>query len=243
MLKRTIILISSMMCSSVYAATNPIVVGLSAGPTWISGNKTQTFHLQPDVAKTYTGEVNNSAFPSGEFFIGWQRPWCASFLRQSFLSQLGLSIVAAGNARLKGDIWEDADPDFDNYRYQYKVNHAHVAVKTRLIGNCNRFIEPYISAALGVGFNHAHGFTISPKITSEVPAPPFKSNTTTTFTYSFGIGIQKSLTPEFKAAIGYELTDWGRTQLARATGQTVNQGLTLNHLYANQLQLSLFYSA
>jgi opacity protein-like surface antigen len=82
----------------------------------------------------------------------------------------------------------------------------------------------------------------NPKITSEVAPPPFGSNTTTTFTYALGIGLQKALPCGFAAAIGYEFTDWGRTQLARAASQTLNQGPTLNHLYANQLLLSLFYS-
>lgn len=248
---RTMVIVNSvLLCGSVCATTlntispakNSFVVGIGAGPAWISGNKTQTIQLQSDVAKTYTGNEDDSAFPTGELFLGWQRGWCIAALNKSFISQLGLSVVDSNYAKLKGDIWEDANPAFDNYTYNYKVNHAHVAVKGRLIGDYHRFVDPYISASLGVGFNRAFSFVTNPKTTAEVAPPPFSSNTTTTFTYSLGIGIQKSLLCGFAAAIGYEFTDWGRTQLGRARSQTLNQGPTLNHLYANQVLLSLFYS-
>jgi len=248
MLKIIIILFGLILSSSVFAVAksemssgNQLVIGLSPGLTWVSSNKTQTLNLQSDIAKTYTADNNTSFFPGAEIFIGWQKPWLANFIRQSLISQLGISIAGAGNAKLSGDIWEDADPNFNNSSYNYKVNHTQVALKGRLIRHSSCTFEPYISASVGVGFNHAYAFSIQPKITEEVAAPPFNSNTTTTLTYTLGVGLQKSLTTHLQAAIGYEFSDWGKTQLARAAGQTLNQGLTLNHLYAQQVQLSLFY--
>jgi opacity protein-like surface antigen len=245
---RIIILFIVMLSNSVFAATgneiasgNQFFIGLIPGVTWVTGNKTQTFYLQPDVEKTYTADNNANSFPSGEIFLGWQKPFSASFIRQSLLGQLGISIVEAGNAKLSGNIWEDADPDFNNYIYNYKINHTHLALKGRLISNSNLYFEPYLSGSLGVGFNRAYNFTIQPIIAEEVAAPPFNSNTTTTFIYTLGIGLQKSLTSHLQVALGYEFADWGKTQLSRAYNQTLNQGLTLNHLYANQIQLSLIY--
>lgn len=244
MFRILISLIIFILPSSLFAAAvsdNHFLIGLSAGPTWISGNQTQTINLEPDVAKTYTGENGNSAFASVELLAGVQRSFVIK--QQPVLGQFGIAIVGAGNAELNGNIWEDADPMFDNFTYTYKVNHVHVAVKGRLVGNNSRFLEPYISASLGVGFNHAYHFTMTPKISEEVVPPAFQSNTTTTFSYTLGIGLQKSFTSHIQAAIGYEFADWGKIQLARAPGQTVNQGPSLNHLYAQQLQFSLFYIA
>jgi opacity protein-like surface antigen len=247
---RKIIILSGMMLSSSVLAetasaitgTGQFVLGLSAGPTWETGNKKQTINLEPDVAKTYTANDDSNTFPSAELFIGWQNLWATRLIDQPLISQLGISIAGAGNARLSGDIWEDADPDFNNYNYDYKINHTHVAVKGRLIGNSCLSFEPYISGSVGVGFNHAYDFSIKPKIVEEVAAPPFTSNTTTTFTYTLGVGLQKSFSPQLQAAIGYEFADWGKTQLSRGVGQTSNQGLSLSHLYAHQLQVSLFYN-
>jgi hypothetical protein len=84
-------------------ASGEFLIGLSAGPTWTSGNNSQTINLEPDVAKTYTANNNSHAFTSGELFIGWQAPGVTRFMEQPFISQLGLSIAGAGNAKLSGD--------------------------------------------------------------------------------------------------------------------------------------------
>lgn len=227
--------------SGEFPNNNHFVLGLSIGPTWTFGNKSQTFNLQEDIVKTYQAQSNNNTLVTGEIFLGWQNQWCSSSLNQSFISQIGVNFAGAGTSKPNGNIWEDADPTFNNYNYTYKVNHAHFAIEGRLINNTCYLFDPYISASMGVGYNRAYDFIITPKIVEEVPAPSFRSHTMTTFTYTVGIGLQSSITPQFQAAIGYEFADWGKVQLARAPGQTLNQGLSLNHLYANVLQLSLFY--
>jgi opacity protein-like surface antigen len=248
MFRIIVILLGIIFSTSVFAGAenemssgNHVVIGVSPGVSWVSNNQRQTLYLQPDIENTYTADSNTSAFPSGEIFIGWQQPLVAAFIKYPLMGQLGINIGQTGNAKLSGDIWDDANPDFDNDSYHYKVSHTQLALQGRLISNSNFIVDPYVSASIGVGFNRAYDFTIQPKISEEVAAPPFSSNTTTTFTYSLGIGLQKTLTTNLQVALGYEFADWGKTQLSRATGQTVNQGLTLNHLYANQLQLSLFY--
>ncbi len=233
------ILVGCILSTNLFASVSDKtwVMGISAGPTFVSGNETQTLNLQSDIRKTYTADNTTNYFPSLELFLGWQQ-----LLRNpSFLGQLGIVLAGAGNAKLQGDIWEDADPNFNNFSYQYKVQHTHIALQGRLIGNYGFSFQPYISASAGVGFNRAFDFSISPDIHEEVAAPPFHSNTTTAFVYTLGIGIQKSFNTHFQAAIGYEFADWGNVNLSRATGQTVGHGLSLNHLYANQIQFSVFF--
>lgn len=58
---------------------------------------------------------------------------------------------------------------------------------------------------------------------------------------SLGVGLQKAIMTHLQAAVGYEFSDWGQNQLGRAAGQTMNQGLSANHMYAQQVQCSLFY--
>lgn len=75
--------------------------------------------------------------------------------------------------------------------------------------------------------------------------PNFASNTTTAFTYTVGVdvGVEKRLDQHWQAGIGYEFADSGRSELDRASGQTLNNGLSLSHLYTNGFLLNLTYSA
>jgi len=245
---KIIILLGLLFSSSVFGETantlspnTDFLLGLSVGSNWVSGNETQTINLEPDIIKTYTANQSNNVIPSFEFFLGVQRLMTTQLMPSTFIGQLGLSVVEAGNANLTGDIWEDADPTFDNFNYKYKINHVHVGVEGRLVGDFGYFVDPYISGNIGIGFNRAYGFTITPKISAEVPAPAFTANTTATFSYSLGIGVQKTFCKNLQVAIGYEFSDWGRSGLSPANGQTTNETPTLNHLYTQALQVSLFY--
>ena len=210
------------------------VLTLSGGPSWSQNGETQTFFLQPDIQKTYDNQSSNSTLGSGEVFLGLQHSFNANFLWQ-----IGLALAASSDAKLTGDIWEDADPDFNNYFYRYYVNHQHIAAKGKVLATGIKLVQPYVSGSIGVGFNHSHNFVITPQIFEEVPAPPFNGYTKTAFTYTVGAGIQRAITSSLYASVGYEFADWGKSNLAAADGQTMNSGLSLNHLYTNQLQFGL----
>lgn len=152
-----------------------------------------------------------------------------------------MAVAATSNLKIEGDVWEDADPAFYNFFYSYKINHIHIAAKGKLIGNFITFVNPYLSGSLGVGFNRARDFTITPKIFEEGPAPEFTSNTRTAFTYTVGAGIQKDFFSRWQLGIGYEFADWGKSNLERAPGQTLDNVLGLNHLYTHELQFSVSY--
>ena len=103
------------------------------------------------------------------------------------------------------------------------------------------YVRAYVNASFGMGLNQAHDFTITPKIYQEVAAPAFESHTTTAFTYTLGLGVQRILNKHWQIGTGYQFAAWGASNLARASGQTLNNGLSLSNLYINSLQLSLSY--
>jgi opacity protein-like surface antigen len=212
------------------------VISLSLGPAWSSHGSTQTIFLRPNVEKTYAASQIGSTLASGELFYGLQKQ-----LNERFYSQIGAVLSASSNAKLDGDIWEDADPAFNNYTYKYSVNHAHVAIKGLLLADVNYIGRPYLSASAGIGFNNAHDFTITPKIYQEVAAPAFQSHVTTAFTYTLGAGVQRVLNKHWQIGAGYQFAAWGESQLDRAAGQTLNSGLHLNNIYTNSIQLNLSY--
>ena len=159
------------------------------------------------------------------------------------LGQIGLAFVAADNATLRGNIWDDANPVFDNYTYQYKVKHEHIAVKGKLLGDWGWFVMPWISGSIGIGFNRAYDFTNTPTIFQAVPNANFTGNTMDVFTYTLGIGLQRALTKNWQLGLSYEFADWGKSQLSAAPGQTIGSGLKLSHLYTSGLLFNITYAA
>ena len=214
------------------------VGSVSAGPVWARGGETQTFFLAPEIEKTYAARKSSKALASGELFIGLQK-----ILSSNWVGQLGLAAATVGNAKLQGVIWDDADQQFDNYTYQYKVRHSQVAVKGKLLFDKGYRIMPWVSASLGVGFNHAHDFTNTPLIFEALPNANFTDSTKTAFTYTLGAGVQKFINDHGQIGVGYEFADWGKSELGSALGQTMNSGLSLNHLYTNGVLLNLTYVA
>ena len=178
------------------------------------------------------------ALLDGEVFLGIQKN-----LRDKLEGQIGLAVATTANAGLSGDIWDDADPQFNNYTYSYQVRHTHIALKGKLLADRGYVLTPWISGSVGVGFNQAHDFSNTPSISQAVAMPNFSSNTQTSFTYTVGAGVQKALNQHWQLGVGYEFADWGRSQLGRASGQTVNNGLSLSHLYTNGFLFNLTYLA
>lgn len=217
---------------------SPYIVTLSAGPIWENGGQTQTFYVAPFIQKTYTANKLTNTLFDGELFLGIERP-----LRSNLQGQLGLAVAATSNANLSGDIWDDADPRFNNFTYVYKIQHTHLALKGKLLNDWRYKLKPYVSGSLGVGFNEAYNFNITPTIFAAIPAPNFASKTNIAFTYTLGLGLQRAINTHWRASAGYEFADWGKSQLGVATGQTLSDRFSLNHLYTNGLQLSLSYCA
>lgn len=235
--------IAALLSTSTFAGTmGPIepqsrwIGTISAGPVWANGGETQTFYLTEDIEKSYRAHKTSNSLASGEIFVGIQ-----NHIYASLLSQLGLAVGTTGNAKLQGIIWDDADPLFDNYSYQYKVQNTRIAVKGKLLLDQDYWVMPWVSASVGVGFNRAKSFTNTPLIFEALPNNNFTDHTKSTFTYTLGAGIQKAINDHWQAGVGYEFADWGKSGLGRAAEQHLNSGLTLSHLYTNGVMFNLTY--
>jgi opacity protein-like surface antigen len=217
--------------------TSSFVGTLSVGPAWENAGKNQTLNLAPDIEKSYVARSSTSTAVNTSLFIGIQKPFI-----KKIQGQIGLSFAQANNAPLSGQIWDDANATFNNYTYKYELRHTHIAAQGKLLGDWAWPVLPWISAAIGVGFNQAHNFTNTPTISQAIEMPNFSSNTTTAFTYVLGIGVQRVLSQHWQIGAGYEFSDWGNSQLGPISG-TDAKGLELSHFYTNSLMLNLTYLA
>lgn len=212
------------------------VISLNIGPAWSGNGTTQTILLQPTIQNTYSTTNPNHLLASGELVLGMQKQ-----LNATFYSQFGIALAAAGRAKFTGDVWENANPNLNDYTYKYNVTHGHVAVKGKLLADVGYGVRPYVSASIGIGVNKASDFSMSPKIYKEVIPPAFESHSTMTTPYTLGIGVQEVVNDNLQAGFGYEFVDWGKSELGRAPGQSLNTGLIENHIYTNVLLVTLTY--
>lgn len=231
-------LICILLVHSIHGSCQTLVATLSAGPAWYNdAGKTQTIYLQPDFANTYIAQHSNYQLTNGEFFLGVQKT-----ISPLLIGQLGLAVATTSYAHLQGDVWETADPLFDNFSYQYNITHTRVAVKGKLLSQ--QFSStwlPYLSGSLGAGFNRAYQFSTKAKLFEAIPTAGFEANKQTSFSYTLGAGLQKALSQHLQVGVGYEFANWGSSSLGREPGQFFNHGLEINHLFTHQLQFNISY--
>lgn len=209
------------------------VGALALGPVWASEGETQTFYLTPAVERTFVADNSSKALAAGELFLGMEKA-----VSERVVSQMGVVFASTSRTTLHGIIWDDADPQFDNFSYQYKLQNNHVGLKARFLYDSGSSFMPWVSASVGLAFNHAYDYTNTPLIFEAVASPNFSDRTQIGVSYSLGIGIQKVINDNWQVGVGYEFADWGKSQLGAAYGQTMNSGLKLNHFKTNGLMVN-----
>lgn len=175
----------------------PYVVTVSGNSAWEKAGHTQTLLLAPGIEKTYKAKKKTHSFAEGQVFVGVQSP-----ISQLLLSQVGLAALTTSSAKLSGDVWDDADPQFNNHTYNYRVTHSHLALKTKLLANLDPSFIPWISVTAGLAFNRAHSFINAPTIFAALPSPNFDNHITRTFTYRLGLGFQHHLNKNLQVGLG-----------------------------------------
>lgn len=212
------------------------VIGLSAGPVWGGGGRTQVLTIEPEIVKTYRANSTQNDLFSGELFVGKHRQ-----MGSRLEVQYGLAAVVTSSAGFSGAIWDDESETFDNYTYQYHAQHAHLAVKVKCLANFGYDYRPYISGSVGAGFNRSYDYSSTSTLAEAVPMPAFRSDTQTAFTYNVGLGVAKTWKENFQFAVGYEFSDWGQGHLSRGVGQVTGSGVSFNHYLTSGIMFNVSY--
>lgn len=213
------------------------LVTLSLGPAWISAVKTRSFHIRTTTDNAFHYNRQTEITGAGEIFVGWQAP-----INLNLLGQIGIVLAGSLNTPINGNISQANVMDPTRYTYRYDVNHRHAALKLKLTTDTNTVVQPYLSAALGMGSNQASHLTIRPNLTSlDLQPIPITTDNANGMIYSLGLGIQSAYTQNWHLGLGYEFADWGALQLAAATSNGFNKRINTQHLYANQVLFSLTY--
>lgn len=210
------------------------IVTVSGGPGWaITGKDQYLYPYTPPMNDYFDANRKTSTIGTGGIYFSLQR-----IVAVNIIGQLGIGASGSSDALLSGVIDINGVPAANTY--SYKVSHAQVDLKGKLIfAGCGP-IQPYLSSSIGAGFNHSHDYI--PMTIDPILYPPswFDTNSNVAFSYTVGIGVQKMITQHWQVGVGYEFADWGKSFLG-GDDNLLDEGPGSAHLYTNNLLFSLSY--
>lgn len=212
----------------------PLIMTFSGGALFAKPGDTQTLPVMGGFSKTYKDDSKTDQALQAEFFIGIARP-----LGTKFSGEFGLEMAQTTGVQSTGHIWDFADQTFDNYTYSYKIAQTRLALKNKFFYDAQLSILPYMSVGIGIGANRAYGYQSTPITNGAADVPNHDSKTVMAFTYTIGIGFEKSFREKWRWGFGFEHIDLGRTQLGSASGAGL--GPSTNHVYTNSFMLNITY--
>lgn len=210
----------------------------SLGPAWENSGETQTINISPNVYKTYAADNRTNAITELSIFYGVQKP-----LFSNLSGQIGVNLATISNANMTGEIWDDANPKFNNLNYSYIIKSTRIAAKGIILLDKKLIITPLLSGSVGLSYNYYENFLNAKKIPEVIINPNFAKYTSQAFTYSLGAGFQRNLSNNWRLGVSYEFTDWGHGRLAKAPRQVNFNAITQEHFYTNGLLFNLSYVA
>jgi opacity protein-like surface antigen len=229
-----LVLLACTLCNSSFAK---MIVSLNASADLQRDRHSRTIDLTDSVTKSYRTD-SNSFYAAGEAFIGVE-----SRLTENLNNQFGVAFQTTTDTEVRGRIWDDANIEFENHKFKYKVNHQHIAAKTKFLIQSSKTWKSWISLSAGIGRNRAHGFSNKPLIEEATVNPNFGDNTTTNaFTYRVGFGFEQVLSKNMSYSVGYEFADWGRFKLGKNSYQNTDKTIAQNNLYSHGLAVGLNFS-
>ncbi len=212
------------------------IITLTGGVDFVKRGQQQTLTLLPNYQNLYTVANGRRAMVDGGLFIGAERT-----LTDNLAAQVGIAGYMAAPSMMNGDVWQFASPAFDNLYYNYEIHHERVMVGGKLLYLPHESYRPYLSAEMGVSFNQATYYHERYRTLPVTTLAPFSANSTVSFAWATGLGIEYQLNDKARLGFGYEFVDLGRVQLGTSPSQTTNQTLVIDNFYSNQLRMQFTY--
>lgn len=244
MKKFIIFLFALWVSNNTQAATspwNPIVT--------LGGGMTNTINLgdsfsfpiiNPHQDEYYSYSPTQKAQIKGlvEAFLGMERP-----LSETWLLQIGCAYTQPGRFHPQGTFIQGAEIASQNqYQYQYDLTTRQVMIQTKWMRLIHQHFYPYVLIGLGAAINTASQFTTNVPSTLSYTRL-YADDTSTSFAYRLGIGLDADLGASLRLGIGYRITNLGGTSLGNATiNQNPTSGtLSQSAIYANEILAQLTY--
>ncbi len=205
-----------------------MMMSFAAGAIWTEFDKAQALST-PDEFFHYQGHNDNISEAYFDLFLGVE--WSFDPL---WALQLGIGYSQPDNYEIHGTFLQGPDESSaQEYAYQYDIITHQVQVDGKLLYHVEEWLHPYVFLGLGAGINESTNYeTDVPKSTT---TRNFVENTTTSFIYTLGVGVDVDLTDFLRLGAGYRFTDLGKSELGASTldGTHVSGTLSQESLYSN----------
>ncbi len=219
-------------CSFSYA-TN--VLGLDLGISEIQNlGNTASFPLG---YSTFQYTPNNTTKDPSRFGAYVAKQFSLSSLNAL---QIGVSYHYITTMSVNGTLEQGISPPFVPFSYSYSLHSSQLLAEGKWVHQWREAYYPYAAAGIGAGFNHAQNYATN--IPDFMTLTPYYSNhSSTSFSYSLGLGLDYALTKSITAGLGYRFSDLGHFALGNGAIRNilVTSPLSQSHLYLNTLLIEL----
>jgi opacity protein-like surface antigen len=188
----------------------------------------------------YTLRTNSSVYHEGisGLFVGAEWRY-----RPEYSMQLGVSYYQPSTFTVNGTDTQgiiNSPATFDTYAYQYTLNMRQLLLEGKWLYNWKELFHPYITLGLGGAYNTAYQYGINNPVFLAF-APQFANNSTASFSYRVGLGLDVTATDNLRVGIGYRYADFGKAQLGNGAIDTIATpgSLQQTHIYVNEVVAEL----
>jgi opacity protein-like surface antigen len=202
--------------------------------------KNGSTYAVPYNSDQFSTRSSTEALLSAEAGYYWQRD--AKYLPSYALSAYYNHLFTSNIGR---QITQYSITNFQNYNYNWDVSSDVVLALAKLNLVQYRQFSPFFNVGIGAAFNHASNYneTALPGIVPRI-SPAFSNNTSSSFAYNLGAGIDWQICPQLIVSLAYEFEDlgsvssrygattWSQDTLRSATYQTNMALLKINYLIA-----------
>jgi opacity protein-like surface antigen len=156
--------------------------------------------------------------------------------------QLGMSYHYTTNMDVDGSLQQGISPPFYPFTYHYSIDSSQVLAEAKLLQQWRDVFYPYLIGGIGAGFNRAKNYSTS------IPdyltfTPYYVDKSTTSFSYTVGLGIDFLKFQSLSLGLGYRFSDLGRAELGNGSirNRQIAGQLKQSHLYLNTALLEVNY--
>lgn len=217
-------------------------VAASGGFSIAKVGKTQDLNLVqypagiPPDHNTYISESNRAAKSTIGLNFGVFLP-----IYKIISAGIGAGIYQSSYFDAKGKIYQLGNPEYYNMDYKYQLLNTRLVAESRIFVKISDEIIPYLLFSAGSAWNKADKYQEIPTADTHFLPQAFSSNTTTGFTYSFGIGADYSLAEHWRLGLEYQYADWGKGRLGLSPNQNTSDHLETGKITVHSIYFRITY--